>query len=148
YIIGILGSLFAAESVIDLQPLEAFLGMIPYNFYAIGALLLVFLTAFMNINIGSMRKHENRAVQTGEVVTPGEKIPGDLSETFTPNKNGRVYHLIAPILVLVFVTIGMMILTGIQASMEVSLLKIFANTNVNISLFTGGLLAVLLSLYF
>lgn len=148
YIIGVLGSLFAAESITAIQPLEAFIGMIPYNFYAIGALLLVFLAIFMNVNIGSMRKHENRAIRTGEVVNPNEKVPGDLSETFIPNKTGRVYHLIVPILVLVIATIGLMLITGVQASNEISLLDVFANTDVNISLFMGGLLAVLVALCF
>ncbi|GGB36518.1 Na+/H+ antiporter NhaC family protein [Virgibacillus dakarensis] len=148
YIIGLLGSLFAANGITDIQPLEAFIKMIPYNFYAIGALLLVFLVACMKIDFGPMLKHENRAIETGEVVNSNEKVPGDLQETFKPHENGKVYHLIVPILVLVVATVTAMIVTGYQDGGDASLLTIFANTNVNVSLFTGGLLAVLTAFIF
>lgn len=148
YIIGLLGSLFAANQITNIQPFEAFIKMIPYNFYAIAAVILVFLVAFMKFDMGPMRKHENRAVQTGEVVDPNKKVPGDLSETFTPHQNGRVYHLIVPIVVLVVATVAMMFITGIKESGEVGFLQVFANTNVNVSLFIGGLLAVISSLIF
>src|SRR5699024_11312080 len=38
FIIGILGSLFAANHITDMKPLTSFIQMIPYNFYAIAAL--------------------------------------------------------------------------------------------------------------
>ncbi|MGY0693259.1 Na+/H+ antiporter NhaC family protein [Virgibacillus sp. FSP13] len=142
YIIGLLGSLLAANEITDIQPLEAFVKMIPYNFYALAALLFVFLTAYMRIDFGPMRKHEKRAIDTGEVVNPDVKVPGDLKETFEPHKNGRIYHLLVPILILVVGTVGMMIITGIQASDNATILTIFANTNVNLSLFVGGLISV------
>lgn len=149
YIIGVLGSLFVANGITDIQPLEAFIKMAPLNFYAIGALILVFFTAYLKMDIGPMRKHEERAIEKGELIDPKEKnIPGDLGEVFEPNKNGKLYHLIAPIIVLVFGTVSAMIVTGIQASDDVTPLTIFANTNVNLSLFIGGVLAVVVALIF
>ncbi|WP_404453945.1 Na+/H+ antiporter NhaC family protein [Virgibacillus necropolis] len=149
YIIGVIGSLLVANGITDLQPLEAFIKMIPLNFYAIGALLLVFFTAYLKMDIGPMRKHEERAVEKGELIDPDEKnIPGDLGEVFEPHKNGKLYHLIVPIIVLVVGTVGAMIITGAQASTDVTLLNIFANTNVNLSLFIGGILAVALAFIF
>ncbi|ASN04866.1 Na+/H+ antiporter NhaC family protein [Virgibacillus necropolis] len=149
YIIGVLGSLFVANGITDLQPLEAFVKMIPLNFYAIGALILVFFTAYLKMDIGPMRKHENRAIEKGELMDPDEKnVPGDLGEVFEPHKNGKLYHLLVPIIVLVVGTVGAMIITGIQASTDATLLAIFANTNVNLSLFIGGVLAVVLALAF
>ncbi|MFZ3576752.1 Na+/H+ antiporter NhaC family protein [Virgibacillus sp. DJP39] len=149
YIIGVLGSLFVANGVTDLQPLEAFIKMIPLNFYAVGALVFVFFAAALKMDIGPMRKHELRAIKNGQLTDPDEKnIPGDLGEVFNPHKNGQVYHLIIPIIVLVFGTVIAMIVTGIQASTDVSALSIFANTNVNLSLFIGGALAVSLAIIF
>jgi tetracycline resistance efflux pump len=143
YLIGLVGGLVA---VTDIQPLQAFIKIIPYNLYAIGALILVFLVAFFNLNVGPMRKHEELAMKHGEVVPKEAKIPGDLSDVFKPSKKGRIYHLIVPILVLLVVTIGLMFITGAQASDSVSILSIFENTNVNFSLFYGGLFAVIVSL--
>ena len=56
-------------------------------------------------------------------------VSGDLSDVFEPNKNGKVYHLIVPIIVLFVVTIGAMLITGIQASEgKANLISAFANT--------------------
>ncbi|WP_099160000.1 Na+/H+ antiporter NhaC family protein [Virgibacillus ndiopensis] len=148
YIIGLLGSLFVANGVTDYQPLEAFIKMIPLNFYAITALILVFLVAYLKVDFGPMRKHELHAIETGEVVNPNQKVPGDLQETFESHKNGTIYNLLVPIIVLIVATVSSMIVTGIQASDQPTILTIFANTNVNMSLFVGGVLSVLTALIF
>ncbi|MFC2947167.1 Na+/H+ antiporter NhaC family protein [Virgibacillus sediminis] len=148
YIIGILGGLFAANEVTDYQPLSAFLQMVPLNLYALAALLLVFITAYFNLDIGAMRRHEQRAVEKGHLLNPEQdNVPGDLGDTFAPHNDGRVHHLLTPIAVLVGVTVASMIITGAQASEgEVDILSIFANTDVNLSLFLGGAAAVLAGL--
>jgi tetracycline resistance efflux pump len=144
YLIGLVGALV---TVVGLQPLEAFVKMIPYNFYALGALLLVFLVAYFDINFGPMKKHEDRAVETGEVIPSDKRVPGDLSNSFEPSEKGRVFHLILPIIVLLVTTIGLMFVTGAIASGDtVTLLSIFENTNVNFSLFYGGVAAVIVAL--
>ncbi|UOQ94249.1 Na+/H+ antiporter NhaC family protein [Halobacillus shinanisalinarum] len=148
YIIGTIGSILAANEIANYQPLEAFIRMIPYNFYVFAALLLVFLTVFMKIDIGSMRKHEKRAMQTGELIDPNKvgDVPGDLNDEFEEHEHGRVSHLIWPIVTLILVTVTSMVITGIRNSTEtVNLISIFANTNVNISLFIGGVIAVLVA---
>lgn len=55
YIIGILGSIFIANGITDLQPLQAFVMMIPYNYYALAAIFLVFLTAYLKMDISAMK---------------------------------------------------------------------------------------------
>ncbi len=146
YIIGILGGIFAANGISDYPPLEAFVKMIPYNLYALSALLLVFIVAYFKMDIGLMRKHEKRAVETGELLSPDKPdVPGDLTKTFSAHKSGKVYHLFIPILVLIVFTIVTMVITGAQASAaegNVTILTIFANTNVNLSLFIGGVASV------
>lgn len=150
YIIGILGSLFATHQFYEFQPLEAFIKMIPLNLYALASLFLVFLVAFYSVNIGPMRKHEKRAIENKDPIGPNDQnIPGDLSDTFSPHKHGKVYHLVVPIVVLIVTTITMMVLTGMaETTDQVTIFSIFANTNVNLSLFTGGIIAVSLSLIF
>ncbi|MEN2768366.1 Na+/H+ antiporter NhaC family protein [Ornithinibacillus xuwenensis] len=143
YLIGLVGGLVVMT---DLQPLEAFVKMIPYNLYAIGALLLVFLVAIFNINIGPMRKHETHAERTGEVIPSDAKVPGDLSSTFKPSERGKVFHLLVPIVVLLIATVVSMVITGANASGDtVTILSIFENTNVNFSLFVGGIASVVVA---
>lgn len=150
YIIGILASLFAANEITQIQPFEAFIKMIPLNFYAIVSIILVFLVAYFKMDIGPMRVHEKRAETTGELLNPAQKnVPGDLSGIFQPHKDGKVYHLLVPIIVLLAATVCSMIITGaINSDGRASLLSIFANTDVNLSLFLGGLAAVCTSLVF
>ncbi|MGP4109012.1 Na+/H+ antiporter NhaC family protein [Virgibacillus sp. L01] len=150
YIIGIIGGLFAANEITNIQPLEAFITMIPLNFYALSAVLLVFLVAFLKIDIGAMRVHEDRAKTEGKLLKPGENnVPGDLGDAFEPHEQGRIYHLLAPIGVLIVATVTAMVLTGMNASgAEVTILTTFANTNVNLSLFLGGVASVLTALIF
>lgn len=147
FIIGILGSLFAANGITDMKPLTSFVAMIPYNFYALTALLLVFLAAMFTMDLGAMRTHEKRAIETGQLIDPDPKkakVAGDLSATFKPHAEGRVKHLLLPILTLIAVTVAMMFYTGIKASgANPTILTIFAETDVNKSLFTGGSVAVI-----
>lgn len=150
YIIGILGGLFVANGITDIQPLTAFIQMIPYNFYALAAVLLVFLVAYLHIDIGPMRKHEKRAIKTGEVLDPDRHhVPGDLSDELNAHKHGKVYHLLLPIIVLFVGTVLSMIITGSNASAgEITIFTIFENTDVNLSLFIGGFATVILALLF
>ncbi len=150
YIIGILGGLFAANGIVGIQPIEAFIKMIPLNLYAIAALLLVFIVALFKFDIGPMRIHEKRAVDKGELLNPDQDhVPGDMGEIFEPHKQGKVFHLLIPIIVLVVATVSAMLITGANASKgQVTILSMFAKTDVNLSLFVGGLIAVLTSLCF
>ncbi|MBY7143992.1 Na+/H+ antiporter NhaC family protein [Virgibacillus sp. NKC19-3] len=150
YIIGILGGLFAVNGVTDIQPITAFIQMIPLNLYALAAILLVFLVAYFKMDIGAMRSHEERAVEKGELLDPKQHhVPGDLGNTLDSHKGGKVYHLLVPIGVLIAATVVSMLITGANASEgDVTILTMFANTDVNLSLFSGGLIAVLTSFVF
>lgn len=148
YIIGTLGGIFAANGLTNYEPLAAFIKMIPLNMYAFAALFLVFLVAFLKMDIGPMKKHEQRALGTGQLVDPEKPdVPGDLNKEFDPHTNGKVYHLIIPIASLVVGTVAAMMVTGTMAAEgPVDILAVFRNTNVNISLFLGGILAVVTAL--
>ncbi len=147
YIIGTMGGIFAANEIIDYQPLEAFIRMIPLNMYAFASMLMVFIVAWFNLNIGSMKTHEDRAIQKNQLVDPDNgSIAGDLKQVVEPHKDGQVFHLIVPIITLIIATVLIMLWTGYKATEgTITVFTLFANTNVNISLFFGGLIAVVLS---
>src|SRR5699024_12221577 len=96
---------------------EAFIQMIPLNFYAMAEMILVFIVANFKLDIGTMRTHEKRAIETGELLnTKNKKVPGDFSNTFNPHEEGKVYHLLAPICVLIITTVTSMVITGDRKS--------------------------------
>ncbi|TFB24268.1 Na+/H+ antiporter NhaC family protein [Filobacillus milosensis] len=154
YIIGTIGGIIATdklqEQLSGFSAFNTFIGTIPMNYYAIAAIILVFLVIKMRLDFGSMREHEVRAQDTGELIDPlNSDVPGDLQDDVHENNNGRIYHLIIPILVLVVATVTSMIVTGVQATEgEVTAVSIFANTNVNYSLVLGGVLSVLTGMLF
>ncbi|MFC4403050.1 Na+/H+ antiporter NhaC family protein [Gracilibacillus xinjiangensis] len=147
YIIGTIGTIFVSLQINEYQPLEAFVKMIPFNFYAFAALLLVFLVAVFNINIGSMKRHEQRALETGQVLDPNKRSKAMMAkENGLVNQNGTIYHLLIPIGILIIATIAAMLITGKMAvEGEATILSMFENTNVNLSLFIGGLLSVVVA---
>ncbi|GIO25137.1 Na+/H+ antiporter NhaC family protein [Oceanobacillus sp. J11TS1] len=150
YIIGILGGLFVANDITTLQPIAAFIQMIPLNFYAIASIILVFIVAYFHFDIGPMYTHEKRAKEEGELLDPKRnQVSGDLSDVFDPHQDGKVFHLITPIVVLFIATVIAMIGTGIMETQgSASIIEAFANTNVNLSLIIGGVAAVLTSVIF
>ncbi|WP_347862483.1 Na+/H+ antiporter NhaC family protein [Salimicrobium sp. PL1-032A] len=147
YIIGTIATILTANEVTNIGAFEAFIQMIPYNFYVFAALLLVFLTIALNLDLGAMKKHEERAESSGELTDPKHTdIPGDLNDEFQPHDNGKIIHLLMPIIVLIAGTVGMMVYTGVQGTEgSADILSTFANTNVNISLFYGGLAAAVVA---
>src|SRR5690625_4261075 len=66
YIIGVIAGIIATYEIANVEAFSAFIGTIPLNYYAIAAILLVFIAIKLNLNIGPMRAHENRAEETGE----------------------------------------------------------------------------------
>lgn len=131
-IIATIAGLLATHQVVEYTAMSAFVSMSVMNYYAIFALLLVFIVAYFSFDIGSMARFEQQALEATQQ-----------TEEVQVASQGRVYALIIPIIVLIFSTITMMIYTGSQAIDTFSLLGAFENTNVNYSLVVGGSLGVL-----
>ncbi|RMF79616.1 MAG: Na+/H+ antiporter NhaC family protein [Planctomycetota bacterium] len=82
----------------------AFLASIPYRFYAILALVMVVLIAWLGRDFGPMRRAEAEfdAIEAAEEIKPASEA----------EKAGSVWYALAPILVLVTVTMVLLVLTG------------------------------------
>ena len=149
YLIGLLGIIFGGAATISYSPLSAFILMAPMNFYVVATLIMVFFFAWTNIDLFEMKKHEERAMKTGQLYDPNKEIPGQLKEDFPVHSHGRVLDLVGPIVALIVVTLAMMILTGYNATISdgltVNILTIFENTNVPFSLVIGGISGTVLA---
>jgi tetracycline resistance efflux pump len=71
------------------NPLETFIESIPYNFYAIAAIILSAIVIWKNINIGPMKKAEART-QGGEVLWPNATPMIDISAELVEDEPGHV----------------------------------------------------------
>lgn len=149
YIISVLAGIFAAHGVSAYGSLEAFVRMIPMNYYAIIALLMILAVAFFKVDFGLMRKHELRAIRDGDLNDPDKgPVPGNEDE-LSANENGKVRDLVWPIVILVAATVFFMIFTGIRATEgSATLLSVFENTDVPTSLLYGSILGWIAAMFF
>ena len=118
------------------NPMSVFLSTIPMNVYPILTLLLILYFCTTDIEMGVMEKYElndtSRLVENEEV-------------GYEYSKKGRVYDLVVPIVVLIFVTVMMMLKTGGFFSGEVGAAAAFGDANVNLSLVIGAFFAIVVS---
>ena len=115
-------------------PLNQFISTIPYNFYAIFALGVVIFSAGFNINVGKMndvasiyRKAAQSRKDEGMVQKEGEEKASDL---------------VVPILLLAFVSMAMMYVTGFVKAESFNIFQILENASTYLALFIGCLTAL------
>ncbi|MBO9492669.1 Na+/H+ antiporter NhaC family protein [Thalassotalea sp. G20_0] len=148
YIIALVGTIMATHGVGGDSPVFSFLAMVPMNLYAIFALALVFFTAAMDLNVGPMARHESAAL-AGTLFDANKGNPPG-APSLEEDKNGRVADLVSPILVLVLATMAAMIWTGYTAlagdNQAFSILGAFENTDVTLSLISGGMIGLLFAI--
>lgn len=151
YIITIIGGILITHQVTDFTPITAFVYMIPMNFYAIFALLMVFAVSWFQMDIGSMRRFEYQASIGSDAGCDENSTPLIEDELgIHESPNGHVFDLIFPILVLIASTVFWMVYTGSQVldlkGQEFSVLGAFEHTNVSKSLLYGSLIGLLAAL--
>ncbi|CWN40290.1 integral membrane protein [Neisseria meningitidis] len=131
-IIATLAGLLVTYKITEYTPMGTFVAMSLMNYYALFALIMVFVVAWFSFDIGSMARFEQAALNEAHDET-----------TVSDATKGRVYALIIPVLALIASTVSAMIYTGAQASETFSILGAFENTDVNTSLVFGGTCGVL-----
>ncbi len=120
--------------------LSLFISAIPYNFYSILTLVFVVAISVMSFDYGSMRMHELNAIEKGDLYTSGEK---NESAEVVPSSRGCVIDLIIPIILLIICCIfGLVYAGGILDG--ANFIDAFANTDVNVGLPWGCLIALIL----
>lgn len=139
YIIGLIGGLFVANGYTARSGLQGFLSAIPYQFYPITAIIIVFLIVKFGIKFGPMKKFEDAAEAGNDI----SKLETEVVEkTQVEGTKANQWSLIAPILLLVFMTFFMMLLFA-----EFNFAEIMSQ-DITIPLFVGGVSAFLLAVVF
>lgn len=148
YIIAVIGGIMASHGLTDINPITAFITMIPMNLYAVFALLMVIFTAWLDLNVGAMGREERSAME-GHLFDPHKGHPPGAPE-LDEDPNGRVSDLVAPIIMLIIATVGSMLYTGYDAlqaqGKAFSVLGAFENTAVSLSLISGGTIGLVFSI--
>lgn len=147
-IMGLVAPLIAAAGMVAVTPFQAFVYMIPMNFYVLTAVAMMFIVILTRFDIGAMRKHESLAINDGQVVGDAREVPGETDEELPVHQQGSAKALIVPILGLAFTVIIAMFVTGAVTGGSMNIFSIFENTLVTHSLVIGGIVGLLLSLFY
>lgn len=149
YIIALVGGIMAAHGVTNLSPIAAFVEMIPMNLYAVFTLLMVLVVIGFQLDIGSMRQHEEWALQ-GKLWDESKGRPLGLDMESPEESNGSMIDMVLPILTLTLSTVYFMIHSGAEVlaaqGEPFSVLGSFENTNVGSSLVYGALCSLVVSI--
>ncbi len=128
--------------------LTLFIKAIPYNFYALLTIVMMITLSVTNFDYGPMKKAELEKSSYDPSQMPDPSMTG-ASEI--PNKgsfrDGKVIHLIFPIIVLIVCCVIGMIYTGGYFEGE-SFVNAFANSDASVGLANGSLVALLITMIF
>ncbi|CAM2959358.1 Na+/H+ antiporter NhaC family protein [Vibrio rarus] len=152
YIMTIIGGILVSHNMTEYSALGAYVRLIPMNFYAVFALLMVFTVAWFKIDVGAMRRHEIEASQgrgfDNENSSQDAQHDDELDIEQSPN--GSVLDLILPIITLIVATVLAMMYTGGLAladdGQSFTVLRAFENTDVGTSLIYGGVIGLVVAL--
>ncbi len=146
-IIGIMAPIVAG-STLAVSDVEAFLGAAAMNYYAVAAILLVWIVVLLQLDLGPMRREERRALEEGRTYDASEEVPGELAEDLPVHHPGAKRALVVPFLVLVAGVLAGIAWTGYREGGSWAPLDVLASTSVTDALLWGGLLGVAAALYY
>ncbi len=121
-----------------------FIEAIPYNFYALLTILMMFFLAFTNVDYGPMAVHEKNATENGDLFTSGTK---PAVESMYVNPKGKVCDLLFPIIVLIICCIIGMIYSGGFFS-GVDFVTAFSNSDASVGLALGSFVAIIIAVVY
>ena len=124
--------------------ISLFVSAIPYNFYALLTILMMFFLAFSNLDYGPMAKHEFNAVNNGDIFTTGKHEDTSDAEV---NPKGKVIDLVLPIVVLIICCIIGMIYSGGFFSGE-NFIDAFSNSDASVGLALGAFVTLIVTVIY
>ena len=88
----------------DINGIELFVKQIPWNYYCLLTLVMIIVTSIINLDYGSMLKHEYNAQVKNDLFTTPER-PFEGADDYEKPANGKssVLDLIIPVVVLIIV---------------------------------------------
>lgn len=123
-----------------------FLEAIPYNYYALLTILMMFFIIFTRMDYGPMKIHEDNAAH-GDLFTTGERVVPEGSEEEVDDPNARVIDMVLPVIVLIILCIIGMIYTGGFFG-GTNIIEAFANCNASLGLAIGSFFSVIFSIIY
>ena len=129
------------------QGLSLFISSIPYNFYALLTLGMVFFIALLNMDFGPMGVHERNAMN-GDLFTTAARPYAD-SDNEEGNPKGTVADLVLPIASLIISCVVTMIYTGgffdAESGSYLNFIDAFGNSDASVGLVLGSFISLIIT---
>ncbi|WP_273326928.1 Na+/H+ antiporter NhaC family protein [Vallitalea guaymasensis] len=140
YIIGTLTGVFNKVGYTATTGTGAYWRMIPMQFYAIVALIMVFVVIKFNINIGKMKTYERKAEEGNDISC--SKSAEDISHVQAVTNKGSKWALIITILSLIILILGGMLY---EAKWDISQML---SVDITLPLFRGSVITTIIATIF
>lgn len=140
YIIGILTDVFKKENYTVTTGTGAYWQMIPMQFYAIVALIMVFIVIKCNINIGKMRTYETKAEEGNDISC--SKSAENITHVKPVTNKGSKWALIITIISLIVFILGGMLY---EAKWDISQML---TVDITLPLFRSSVITTIIALAF
>ena len=129
------------------EGLTLFISSIPYNFYALLTLAMVIMITLMGFDYGSMRIHEQNAMN-GDLYTTEARPYAD-SDDEAGNPRGKVIDLILPVISLIVCCVMTMVYTGgffdAESGSYLNFIDAFGNSDASVGLVLGSAIALVIT---
>lgn len=133
---------------------ELFISAIPYNFYALLTIVMMFTLSIANFDYGPMKLHEMNARLNGDLFTSGKDSAEKSDDAESGNPKGLVLDLVLPVVILIICCIVGMIYSGgffdpADPEYYHNFISSFSNCDASVGLALGSLVAIVLdAIYF
>ncbi len=128
--------------------MSLFISAIPYNFYAILTIVMMFFLALNKFDYGPMKRFEQNAIN-GDIFTSGNNIGEDTAEG---NPKGRVCDLVIPVVFLIVACVIGMIYSGgfftADSGAYMNFIEAFSNSDASVGLVLGAFTTVVFAVIY
>lgn len=121
-----------------------FIRAIPYNFYAILTIIMMFTLVAMKMEYGPMKVHEANA-KRGDIYTTPDRPYANAEEDLKDDGKGKVIDLLIPIFALIICCVIGMIYTGGFFS-GAGFVEAFSNSDASVGLVLGSFFGLLITI--
>lgn len=135
--------------------IKTFILTIPFNLYAILTVVMMVAFVVLRIDFGKMKKNEEIADKTGDLLAGETDLPSEDLDTDT-GKKGKIWYLVVPVILLIVCCIVSMVVNGMYYNWDTGLvdtaeaqssgiIEAFSNCDAGLSLGVGSLVALILT---
>ncbi len=132
-------SSFAGEG----EGISLFIRCIPYNFYALFTLVMMFALIFMKFDYANMSQYERNAIENGDLFTIEDANAATADAAEQGSDKGTVLDLVFPVIVLVISCVLGMVYTGGFFD-GAGFVTAFSDSDASIGLSMGALVALVI----